>query len=58
VTHTTENLRPDSAPAHQELSQDLLTWLRKARAAGLDAEGIEAIVQRTIRSEIHEEQAV
>jgi GntR family transcriptional regulator len=57
-TFVTKTVSEQSVAAHLELSRDLLTWLRKARAAGLDIEGIEAIFQRTIRSEILEEQAV
>jgi GntR family transcriptional regulator len=57
-TFVTKTVSEESVAAHQELSQDLLTWLRKARAAGLDAGSIEAIFQRTLRSEILEEQAV
>jgi len=57
-TFVTKTVSEESVAAHQELSQDLRTWLRKARATGLDAEGIEAIFQRAIRSEILEEQAV
>jgi GntR family transcriptional regulator len=57
-TFVTKTVSEASVAAHQELSQDLLTWLRKARAVGLDAESIEAIFQRTMRSEILEEQAV
>jgi GntR family transcriptional regulator len=57
-TFVTKTVSEESVAAHLELSQDLLSWVRKARAAGLDAEGIEAIFQRTIRSEILEEQAV
>jgi GntR family transcriptional regulator len=57
-TIVTKTVSEESVAAHQELSQDLLTWVRKARAAGLDAESIEAVFQRTMRSEILEEQAV
>jgi GntR family transcriptional regulator len=57
-TFVTKTVSEESVAAHQELSQDLLTWVRKARAAGLDAESIEAVFQRTMRSEILEEQAV
>jgi GntR family transcriptional regulator len=57
-TFVTKTVSEESVAAHQRLSQDLLTWVRKARAAGLDAESIEAVFQRTMRSEILEEQAV
>jgi GntR family transcriptional regulator len=57
-TFVTKTSSEESVAVHQELSKDLLTWVRKARAAGLDTESIEAIVQRTIRSEIRQGQAV
>jgi GntR family transcriptional regulator len=57
-TFVTKTVSEESVAAHLELSRDLLTWLGKARAAGLDAEGIEAIFQRTLRSETLEERAV
>jgi GntR family transcriptional regulator len=57
-TFVTKSLSDDSIAAHQELSQDLLRWFGKARQAGLDAESIEAIVNRTIRSALMEEEAV
>jgi GntR family transcriptional regulator len=57
-TFVVKTVSEESVAAHQELSQDLLTWLRKARAAGLDAESIEAVFQRAMRSEILEEHAV
>jgi GntR family transcriptional regulator len=57
-TFVTKTVSEESVAAHLELSRDLLTWLGKARAAGLDTEGIEAIFQRTLRSETLEERAV
>jgi GntR family transcriptional regulator len=57
-TFVTKSLSDDSIAAHQELSQDLLRWFAKARAAGLDAESIEAIFNRAIRSALMEEEAV
>lgn len=57
-TFVTRSLSDDTIAAHQELSQDLLLWFGKARAAGLDAESIEAIFNRTIRSALMEEEAV
>ena len=41
--------------AHQQLSQDLLIWFRKARAAGLDSDSIDGIYQQTVRSALQEE---
>jgi GntR family transcriptional regulator len=57
-TFVTKTASEESVAVHQELSQDLLAWLRKARAAGLDADSIEAIFQRVTGSGIVEEQAV
>ena len=54
-TFVTKTLTDESIAAHQDLSQDLLGWYRKARAAGLDLESIEAIFQRTVRSALQEE---
>ena len=56
-TFVTKTLTDESIAAHQGLSQDLLAWYRKARAAGLDLESIEAIFQRTVRSALLEETA-
>ncbi|MGH3301350.1 MAG: GntR family transcriptional regulator [Streptosporangiaceae bacterium] len=57
-TFVTRTLGDASVAAHQELSQDLLGWYSKARAAGLDTDSIEAIFQQTIRSAIREEHTV
>jgi GntR family transcriptional regulator len=57
-TFVTKTLSDASVAAHQELSEDLLPWLRKAQAAGLDTESIEAIFQQAVRSAIQEEQAI
>ena len=54
-TFVTKTLADESIAAHQQLAQDLLRWYRKARAAGLDNESIEAIFQQTIRSALQEE---
>ncbi len=54
-TFVTKTLAEESVAAHQQLSQDLTRWLGKARAAGLDDESIEAVFQRTLRSEMQEE---
>jgi GntR family transcriptional regulator len=57
-TFVTKTVSDESVAVHQELSQDLLTWVRKARAAGLDTDSIEAIFQRVIGPRIVEGQAV
>ena len=54
-TFVTKTLSDASIAAHQQLSQDLLLWYRKARGAGLDLETIDAIFQQTVRSAIQEE---
>jgi GntR family transcriptional regulator len=48
----------ESVAVNQELSQYLVTWERKARAAGLDTESMDAIFQRVIGPGIVEEQAL
>lgn len=54
-TFVTKTLTDESIAAHQQLSQDLLRWYRKARAAGLDTESIDGIYQQTVRSALQEE---
>ena len=54
-TFVTKTLTDASIAAHQQLSQDLLRWYRKARAAGLDSESIDGIYQQTMRSALQEE---
>jgi GntR family transcriptional regulator len=54
-TFVTRTLSDGSIAAHRQLSQDLLRWYRKARAADLDLESIEAIFQQTVRSATQEE---
>jgi GntR family transcriptional regulator len=54
-TFVTKTLSDDSIAAHQELSQNLVGWIARARAAGLDDESIDAVFQRTLRSDIQEE---
>jgi GntR family transcriptional regulator len=44
-----------SIAAYQRLSQELLRWYRKARAAGLDSESIDGIYRQTVRSALQEE---
>ena len=46
VTHT---LAGPSLASHAELRRELLRWLRRARAAGLDPESIEALFAHTFR---------
>ena len=57
-TFVTKTATGESVAVHQELSQDLLRWVRKARAAGLDTDSIEAVFQQVIGPRIVEEQAV
>ena len=54
-TFVTKTMSDGSIAAHQELSDELMRWLRKARDAGLDDESIDAIFRRTVRSAIQEE---
>jgi GntR family transcriptional regulator len=54
-TFVTKTLSDESIAAHQELTNELLPWLRKARDAGLDDEGIDAVFQRALRSAVQEE---
>jgi GntR family transcriptional regulator len=57
-TFVTKTVSSESVAVHKELGQDLVTWERKARAAGLDTESMDAIFQRVIGPGIVEEQAV
>jgi GntR family transcriptional regulator len=54
-TFVTKTLADESVAAHEELSQDLAGWLRKARAAGLGDESIEAVFNQALRAEMQEE---
>lgn len=46
----------DTTPAeHEPLRRELRHWLGRARAAGLDEEGIEALFRTTFRTHIEEE---
>lgn len=54
-TFATKTITDASVAAHQELSEDLLLWVRKARQAGLELESIEGIFQQTVRSALQEE---
>jgi GntR family transcriptional regulator len=48
-TFVTRSLADGSLAAHAQLRRDLQRWLRKARAAGLDEESIEALFDATFR---------
>ncbi len=54
-TFVTKTLSDESVAAHQELSENLTGWIARARAAGLDDESIEAVFQRTLRSDLRQE---
>lgn len=49
-TFVTRTLTDQSLAAHEPLRAELLAWLRKARAAGLDPESIEALFVTTFRT--------
>jgi GntR family transcriptional regulator len=53
-TFVTRTLTDQSLAAHEPLREDLRAWLAKARAAGLDAESIEALFVTTFRTQIEE----
>jgi GntR family transcriptional regulator len=53
-TFVTQTLTDQSLSAHEPLREELRAWLAKARAAGLDAESIEALFVTTFRSPIEE----
>jgi GntR family transcriptional regulator len=53
-TFVTRNLTDQSLAAHEPLREDLRAWLAEARAAGLDAESIEALFVTTFRTQIEE----
>jgi GntR family transcriptional regulator len=53
-TFVTRNLTDQSLAAHEPLREDLRAWLGEARAAGLDAESIEALFVTTFRTQIEE----
>ncbi|WP_208870190.1 GntR family transcriptional regulator [Streptomyces monomycini] len=52
VTGTLGDLSPAE---HEPLRRELRRWLGRARAAGLDEEGIEALFRTTFRTHIEEE---
>ena len=53
-TFVTRTLTDESLAAHGPLRAELRGWLAKARAAGLDAESIEALFVTTFRTPIEE----
>ena len=53
-TFVTRTLTDESLAAHGPLRKELQAWLAKARAAGLDAESIEALFVTTFRTPIEE----
>jgi DNA-binding transcriptional regulator YhcF (GntR family) len=53
-TFVTRTLTDESLAAHGPLREELRAWLAKARAAGLDAESIEALFLNTFRTPIEE----
>jgi GntR family transcriptional regulator len=53
-TFVTRTLTDESLAAHGPLRQELQAWFGKARAAGLNAESIEALFVTTFRTLIEE----
>lgn len=53
-TFVTRTLTDASLAAHGPLRDELRAWLARARAAGLDAESIEALFVTTFRTPIEE----
>jgi GntR family transcriptional regulator len=49
-TFVNRTLTDSSLAAHEPLRRDLVRWLGRARAAGLDEESIEALLLSTFRS--------
>jgi GntR family transcriptional regulator len=56
-TFVTGTLSGGTLAAHGPLRQDLRRWLAKARRAGLDEEGIEALFMTTFRTAAQEDTA-
>jgi GntR family transcriptional regulator len=56
-TFVTKTLNETSAQTYQPLRRDLHRWLNRARQAGLDEEGIEALFRDTFRASAQEEVA-
>ena len=48
-TFVTQSLAGESLAAHEPLRVELRAWLAKARAAGLDADSVEALFMTTFR---------
>jgi GntR family transcriptional regulator len=44
----------DTTAAHEPLREELRAWLRRAQAAGLDADSIEALFVTTFRTQLQE----
>jgi GntR family transcriptional regulator len=53
-TFVTRTLTDDSLAAHAPLRDELRAWLARARAAGMDAESIEALFVTTFRTPLEE----
>jgi DNA-binding transcriptional regulator YhcF (GntR family) len=53
-TFVTRTLTDQSLAAHGPLREELRAWLARARAAGLDAESIEALFVTTFRTPMEE----
>ena len=53
-TFVSKTLSDASLAAHGPLRRELLNWIRKARAAGLDDESIEALFRDAFRSAAQE----
>jgi DNA-binding transcriptional regulator YhcF (GntR family) len=53
-TFVTRSLTDESLAAHGPLRKELRVWLAKARAAGMDAESIEALFVTTFRTPMEE----
>jgi GntR family transcriptional regulator len=53
-TFVTRTLTDESFAAHGPLRQELSDWLARARAAGLDADSIEALFVSTFRTPVEE----
>lgn len=50
-TFVTRSLSDESLAAHEPLRLELQAWLTKARQAGLDTDGIEALIMATLRKD-------
>ncbi|MFI7606295.1 GntR family transcriptional regulator [Micromonospora sp. NPDC049366] len=54
-TFVERTLAGASLPNQAELREDLVTWLRRARAAGLTPEDVIALVETTVRAQLADE---